>query len=67
MGRKAWSRSFALRHTFHEKNKTSPDLQENQESLGDPTTVGHKKRESAVRYLGIEADDAFEIPESIEV
>lgn len=39
-GRKAWSRRFALQHTFHEKNKTLPDLQENQESPGDPTSVG---------------------------
>ena len=28
-GRKAWSQSFALQHTFHEKNKTLPDQQEN--------------------------------------
>ncbi|CNI87621.1 Uncharacterised protein [Yersinia intermedia] len=28
---------------------------------------GHKKLESAVRYLGIEVDDALEISESIEV
>ena len=40
VGRKAWSRRFALQHTFHEKNKTLPDLQENQESPGDPTSVG---------------------------
>lgn len=37
---KAWPRWFALQHTFHEKNKTLPDLQENQESPGDPTSVG---------------------------
>ena len=29
--------------------------------------LGHKKLESTVRYLGIEADDALEISESIEV
>jgi hypothetical protein len=40
VGRKAWSRRFALQQTFHEKNKTLPDLQENQESPGDPTSVG---------------------------
>lgn len=28
---------------------------------------GHKKRESTVRYPGIEVDDALEISESIEV
>ena len=29
--------------------------------------LGHKKQESAARYLGIEVDDALEISESIEV
>ena len=29
--------------------------------------LGHRKLESTVRYLGIEVDDALEIPESIEV
>lgn len=38
--RKTWSRRFTLQHTFNEKNKTLPDLQENQESPGDPTSVG---------------------------
>ncbi len=40
MDSKAWSRRFAFQHTFHQKNKTLPDLQENQESPGDPTSVG---------------------------
>jgi len=67
VGRKAWSRRFALQHTLTEKNKSSPDLQENQESPGDSTSVGPKKLESTVRYLGIEVDDALEISELIEV
>lgn len=36
----AWSRSFAVQHTIHEKNKTLPNLQENQESPDHPTSVG---------------------------
>ncbi len=40
MSRKTWSGSFSLQHTLHEKNKTLPDIQENQESPGDPTSVG---------------------------
>ncbi len=40
VGRKAWSRRFALQHTLLEKNETLPNLQENQESPGDPTSVG---------------------------
>jgi len=67
MGRKAWFRSFALQHTLYEKNKTLPDIQENQESPCNPTSFGHKKLESTVRYLGIEVDDALEISASIKV
>lgn len=33
----------------------------------DLFTLGHRKLESTVRYLGIEVDDALEISESIEV
>jgi len=39
MDRKAWSRRFAVQHTFHEKNKTLPDIQKDQESQGHPNSV----------------------------
>ena len=40
MDSEAWPQRFAVQHTFHEKNKTLPYLQENQEYPGDPTSVG---------------------------
>jgi hypothetical protein len=44
-----------------------PDLSADKEPQGGPTSLGHSKLESTVRYLGIEVDDALEMAEQTEV
>lgn len=67
MGRKSWSRRFALQHTLLEKNENLRNLQEKQDLQVSQLLLGHRKLESTVRYLGIEVDEALKISESIEV
>jgi hypothetical protein len=59
-------RSRRLWHSLHEENQDCPDLQETGNLRAVRILLGHTKFESAVRYLGVEVDDALRIAEQFE-
>ena len=57
------------RGTTHSMRRTKPTLiyRRTRNLRAVQLLLGHSKRESTVRYLGIEVDDALEIAEPTEV
>ena len=67
-----WVEKFGLEETLystHSVRRTKPYLiyKKTKNLRVILLLLGHKKQESAARYLGIEVDDALVISESIEV
>ena len=53
-------------HTVR-RTKRTPIYRRTKNLRAVPLLLGHSKLESTVRYLGIKADDAFEMAEQTEV
>jgi hypothetical protein len=67
-----WIASIGLDPSFfgtHSLRRTKATLiyRPHGQSAGSAASVGHKKIESTVRYLGIEVDDALAIAEQVDV
>jgi len=63
MDRRHWAGPELLWDAFATPNQGNPHLPTWQSA----SSIGHKKFESTVRYLGIEVDDALAISEQVEV